>query len=337
MHDHPAFHSRFGGLWIDRADWRQQVTARHLNPAQAAQVEFFAENGFIIFEGAAAPEKVDAFRDRIMTSFREGNPDVRYQRHGSHVVQPLDGPADRLGVRIVDSFVPFQEALDLFSSPELLAFFQLIFDANPLLFQSLSFDQGSQQGLHQDTAYVVVDRPIELAACWIALEDVKPGAGELMYVPGSHRLPDWDFGSGNKHWDSMTDGAETHEKWARHLVQHAKQSPHGLQYFFPKKGDILVWHADLAHGGAPVIDPARTRQSLVGHFCPQGRTPHFFNTDPHLSTVRHHGPLAYCSQHYDLSRQARARAGRTPGSQRKQDGFLSSLAAFRNAMRNRSS
>jgi hypothetical protein len=72
---------------------------------------------------------------------------------------------DRLGSRVVDSFVALPEALDLFTTPSLIRFLRLIFDADPLLFQSLNFDQGSQQGLHQDTAYVVVNRPMELAAC----------------------------------------------------------------------------------------------------------------------------------------------------------------------------
>lgn len=81
MSDAP-FHSRSGGLWIDRADWRQQITARNLTQEQAAQVEFFVENGFIILEGAASSDQVDAFQKRIESSFREGNPDVLYQRHG---------------------------------------------------------------------------------------------------------------------------------------------------------------------------------------------------------------------------------------------------------------
>lgn len=331
MNDSPAFHSRYGGLWIDRADWRQQITARHLNAEQTAQVEFFVENGFIILKGAADTDKVDAFRAEIESSFEQGNPDVLYQRHGSNEVQPLEGPADRLGVRVVDSFVPLAQALDLFSSPRLLDFLQLVFGVNPLLFQSLSFHQGSQQGLHQDTAYVVVDNPIELAACWIALEDVTPGSGELMYAPGSHRLPDWNFGGDRKYWNPVEDGAEAHNQWARHLVDYANSSPQGIQYFLPKKGDILVWHADLAHGGAPVKDRNLTRQSLVGHFCPQGRSPYFFTTDPHLATIEHRDRLAYCSQHYDLAQRRQAQPVEQ-STEPEEKPFLSSLSAFREAM-----
>ena len=52
---------------------------------------------------------------------------------------------------------------------------------------------GSEQGLHRDTAFVVVDPPMSLVAAWIALEDVAAGSGELTYVPGSHRLPEYLF------------------------------------------------------------------------------------------------------------------------------------------------
>ena len=66
-----------------------------------------------------------------------------------------------------------------------------------------------------------------------------------------------------------------------------------------KKGDILVWHADLAHGGSPVKRPELTRQSLVGHFCPQSAEPLYFSYG--RTAVRHHGDLAYSSGHFDLS------------------------------------
>ncbi len=191
----------------------------------------------------------------------------------------------------------FSEALALFASPRLFNFLKLIFEDIPHLFQSLSFDTGSQQGLHQDTAYVVVEEPLKLAACWIALEDVKPGSGELMYAPGSHRMADWEFGPGRKHWKIEEDG-DSHDRWSRHLIEYAERN-RGVERFYAKKGDILIWHADLAHGGSPVENPELTRQSLVGHFCPASVKPYYFRF-PKLAVVRRYGDLAYSSQHYDL-------------------------------------
>lgn len=294
------FHSKFGGLWIDRSDWRQEITARGLDDEQAALVKQFVEDGYIILEAAASHDLVDAFQHKIEQAFREGNEHVLYQKHGEQTVRNLVEPADRKGGRVVDSFVPLSEALDLFSAPKLLKFLNTIFGADPLLFQSLSFDQGSQQGLHQDTAYVVVNRPLELAACWIALEDVLPGSGELIYVPGSHRRLDWDFGGNKKHWDPVSDGHDIHNTWSMDIVECAKKGDRGIVPFYAKKGDILVWHADLAHGGSPVLDDDLTRQSLVGHFCPQTAEPYYFSTNPEHSTVKRYGRLAYSSQHYRL-------------------------------------
>ncbi|HWU01337.1 MAG TPA: phytanoyl-CoA dioxygenase family protein [Novosphingobium sp.] len=299
--DLPAYFSMFGGMWIDRPDWRQMAVAHGLSDEMIAMLARFIEDGYIVIEGAADTDVIDAFQAQIETSFRQGNPALLYQSHASHETMPLDGPVDRLGTRVVDCFVALPDALKLFTSPRLIEFLTVVLGEKPLLFQSLSFDQGSQQGLHQDTAYVVVDRPMELVACWIALEDVKEGSGELMYVPGSHRLSELPFGGDRKHWDASVDGREPHEEWARRLREQATSGPRGVERFLARKGDILIWHADLAHGGAPVADPALTRQSLVGHFCPVSARPRYFDFGPCRTTTHDYGPLAYASSHYDLS------------------------------------
>ena len=37
--------------------------------------------------------------------------------------------------------------------------------------------------------------------------------------------------------------------------------------FTAKKGDILVWHANLLHGGEPLINKSSPRKSAVFHYC----------------------------------------------------------------------
>jgi hypothetical protein len=301
-----ATHSRFGGLWIDRADWQDELARREQRRAvsakDAALLRDFVRDGFIILPQAAPPGAVDAFQREIESAFRNGRPELLYQSHKDRTTRPLAGPVDRLGSRVVDSYVALPQALDLFTSPALMKFLALIFDAPPLLFQSLSFDQGSQQGLHQDTAYVVVDQPLELAACWIALQDVRAGSGELIYLPGSHRYPDYDFGRGKKHWSGEAADQDVHVAWSAWIHEEGRRRGLAQQSFLARKGDILVWHADLAHGGAQVEDASLTRQSLVGHFCPAVRRPHYFDHGPRRSLVRQYGGLSYASEHYDLGR-----------------------------------
>jgi hypothetical protein len=49
--------------------------------------------------------------------------------------------------------------------------------------------------------------------------------------------------------------------------------------FLAKRGDILIWSADLAHGGRP-ISSTLTRKSVVTHYCPAELAPGYFEHRP---------------------------------------------------------
>jgi hypothetical protein len=57
------------------------------------------------------------------------------------------------------------------------------------------------------------------------------------------------------------------EEYEASLPDLAKR--HGMpeKRFLAKRGDVLIWHAGLAHGGKP-ISQSRTRKSVVTHYCP---------------------------------------------------------------------
>ena len=46
----------------------------------------------------------------------------------------------------------------------------------------------------------------------------------------------------------------------------------GLQkkYFMAKKGDVLIWHANLIHGGEAIRTKGATRKSMVAHYFCEG-------------------------------------------------------------------
>lgn len=296
-------HSRFGGMWIDRADFPDQLAKRvregRLTAELGAVIKDFERDGYTILRNAAPVAALDAFEEAISRAFREGHADLIAQDPGG-ASRPVTAGMERRKSRIVDSFVPLPAALDLLSSPRLVEFMRAVFDDTPMLFQSISFDMGSEQGLHQDTAYVVVNRPMEMLACWIALEDVQPGSGELQYMVGSHRLGDFAFGKGRKHWNAAEDGLDAHHAWFNWIQSEGAQRGMPTEKFLAKRGDILIWHADLAHGGSPIADPELTRKSLVGHYCPVSATPYYFEVTPSRAVRRDRGDMAYASWHYDL-------------------------------------
>lgn len=299
-----TFRSPFGGLWTDQDNAETQLTARAgTTDWLGSALRNWIDDGYVILPGAADPMVCDQFAAQLEAAWRDGHPSqlVVDSQSGQH--RPLvAGDVKRL-TRAVDSHVNFEPALHLMASASLLSFLAAIFDAEPLFFQTLMFEVGSEQGLHQDTAFVVVDKPLEMVGVWIALEDVKPGSGELQYVPGSHRLPDYCFGPNRRHYDPSQDSRENHDSYYPATVQRCADAGLTAQKFAPRKGDILVWSADLVHGGSPITDPALTRRSLVAHACPTAANPHFFSYLPtHRTTLPLPGGLGrYASQFHALT------------------------------------
>ena len=299
-----AHHSRYGGLWTDRLDALDEIDRRRkrwmIKRRDAERLRHWCDKGYVILPQAVTPRVCDRVRADIERAWREGDDRLYILRPGEREPAPLtaDSPTERM--RLADIHVQLESARQALFAKPILSFLKLLFEDRPLLFQSLSFEQGSQQGLHQDTAYVVVSSPLELAAAWIALQDVVEGSGELMYYEGSHRLPEYHFGGGFKHWNHERDGSQQHDEWAGLIHENARAL--GLTYrtFLPKKGDVLIWHADLAHGGVPVTDATATRKSLVGHYCPSRCTPHYFSYMPQRRTIVRSGRGAYSSAHYPL-------------------------------------
>ena len=303
-----TYPSRFGGLWIDRSDWVDRLAERHrlglVSDLLAERIFRFARDGYLVIE-KAVPEVVV---DRIVADL-EGfwtNPPatMRMETHEPdgqlRVMQPdISYRAGR--TKLLDAFAYSAAARAAISAPPVMEFLHTIFDDKPQAFQSLTFWHGSQQPMHKDTAYVRVDgNPLALAATWLALEDIEQGTGELEYFVGSHHAPDFRFGGVSK-WMNTADadyGAE-HDRFLASLHEDARQYNHTRASFLGRKGDILIWHADLAHGGSPVTKPGRTRLSLVTHFCPAATSP-FFHRQQKLREMDTPS-CKFTSQHSDIA------------------------------------
>jgi ectoine hydroxylase-related dioxygenase (phytanoyl-CoA dioxygenase family) len=174
----------------------------------------------------------------------------------------------------------------------------VIFEADPILTQSLNFEYGSEQEVHQNTAFVITNSPLKLAGIWIALEDIQPGSGELVYYPGSHAWPDYLFSGRFKHFDKERDGIDQLHAWFAWIHAEAQRRDVALQAFLPKKGDALLWHAGIAHGGSPITLPNATRRSLVGHYCPVGTRPLYHYYKPGQRRVYEALGYRYTTSYY---------------------------------------
>ena len=299
-----VYPSRFGGLWTDRQDFTVQldrkVRAGQVSVEEAQDLASFSEQGYLILPGAVSSEAIDAYLTDLdtlrtkddtplkVTSFELENP-IQYNS---------EVHARYKSIRTVDDYFYLSGARALLFDETIERYLKLLLDKDPVLTQSLNFLHGSQQGMHKDTAFVVMNSPIKFLGVWIALEDVKAGSGELIYFPGSHRWQDYLFSGHFKHYDKMRDGPRSLDDNYLWLYREAEKRGTQEAHFLAKKGDVLIWHADLAHGGANVVDTNATRRSLVGHFCSQGVKPLYCYYKPAQRKTYTDGNWHYMSSYY---------------------------------------
>jgi phytanoyl-CoA hydroxylase len=293
----PRFHSKFGGLWVDRLDAEEELAARlaqgRIAPELGRKIAQFMRDGYLILEGAVDARLAGQLAALMTKAFREGDPQLKYQAD-SDELHSFAGNTPPRGKRIIEAHALRADIRDAFASPAIVEFLTAIFDEPAVLSQSLMFQMGSEQRFHRDTTFVRFDSPMRMVGCWIALENVVAGSGELAYIVGSHRIPDFEFSHGKK--DGVEVGPEELDRSLRWVEDESDKRGLRRERFLAKKGDALIWHADLAHGGSPITDPERTRQSVVGHLSPLS-----VGRSMHSSVRRPHGPIHYSSTYYDLN------------------------------------
>lgn len=281
-----AYHSRFGGLWIDDTDIGKvaEKLALIADPATRERVAMFARGGFVVIEQAIDHASIDAYlRDYQLAADTPGSLQVDVPTEAGR--QPFTRERSLIpGAKVLDTAMLTRHGQDICFAPKVTEFIAALFEEKALAFQSLHFEVGSTQAIHQDTAYVVVkNEPMKLIASWIALQDVAPGSGELIYHAGGHRNPELPYANGeSKSWDIRRDGHSPHDQHLRYLVEQAASRGLPTLRFLPKKGDVLFWHADLPHGGSEIAVPGSMRRSLVTHYCPRSLMPHYIDFIPEV-------------------------------------------------------
>jgi ectoine hydroxylase-related dioxygenase (phytanoyl-CoA dioxygenase family) len=195
--------SRFGGLWIDRHDSEVLLAQRKnsLSDEVVQHIEDFMRDGYAVIKDAVPKPLTAAIRGDLEHHWANPPKEARVEHwHNGklHLIPPKielrEGPT-----KLLDIFAFSANARRAIAAPRVVEFLTAIFGARPKAFQSLTFWRGSQQPIHKDSAYVQIDgAPMQIAATWLALEDIQPGTGELEYYVGSHRAPDFLFAGEHK-------------------------------------------------------------------------------------------------------------------------------------------
>ncbi|HZP15604.1 MAG TPA: phytanoyl-CoA dioxygenase family protein, partial [Nocardioides sp.] len=164
-------------------------------------------------------------------------------------------------------------ALAVGLNPRVLDVLDAAFSKPAAICSSLLFEKGSEQPIHRDALFFHTAPANQFFGVWTALEDVAPDSGPLAYFVGAHRLP-IDRLEIAEVMQGRTSGEMFNEYIARlHAACREGQFPFAHADFM-QKGDVLIWHPQLPHGGSPIAHAGRTRRSVVFHYVPEGCSVH---------------------------------------------------------------
>lgn len=208
----------------------------------------YGDNGYMILRNFISPETAENVNTEIEKLMKDGTLKFRY------------------GGKLMFAIHHSEIIRNIGSDKNLLEFLSVLLDGNAKLFQSINFINGSQQKTHSDSIHMTTYPLGGLLGVWIALEDVDENNGALHYIPGSHKLPYFLNSDYDNEGTALKIGKKSYKAYEEFLEKKVQELGLKKEIFRAKKGDMLIWHANILHGGEPHTDKNRTRKSLVYHF-----------------------------------------------------------------------
>ncbi|MCW2396642.1 MULTISPECIES: phytanoyl-CoA dioxygenase family protein [unclassified Sphingobium] len=212
------------------------------------------EKGYAIFDFADA--NIDARIDRIKQNLGP--------RFGIDFADPQSDKT--VGERRIQDAWKFDEDVYAIAANEkVISLLSKLYGRTAFPFQTLNFPVGTQQDAHSDSVHFSSLPERFMCGVWLAMEDIGPDAGPLFYHPASHRWPIMTNaligrrGEGGKLRSAQDPYGPA---WRALCDAHGTQE----EIFLARKGQALIWCANLLHGGAPQNDPRLTRWSQVTHY-----------------------------------------------------------------------
>lgn len=228
---------------LDDLTEAEQAIARDLNRQGYAVLDF------------PDPE-IDARIDRIQRNL------------GPRYGIPFDDPtADKTkGERRIQDAWKFDDDVHAIASNQaVLDLLAKLYGRPAFPFQTLNFPVGTQQHVHSDSVHFSSQPERFMCGVWLAMEDVPAEAGPLFYMPGSHSWPIVTNAMiGRRGFGSELKSAQ--DPFADAWKAMCEANGVSAQQFLARKGQALIWTANLLHGGSRQTDPTLTRWSQVTHY-----------------------------------------------------------------------
>jgi phytanoyl-CoA hydroxylase len=230
------------------------------------QKQFFEDNGYLILEGFFDTSQIGRLKARFDGLWAERGPDcplvVDCLRTGARIFfRDADESIRTYPYKLNDIHFVDPVIQDFSLDSRLVAILTDLLGHPPVVCNTLMLERGSQQDAHFDTFFMPSITPNMMCATWIAIDPVTETNGPLFYYPKSHLIEPYRFSNGGL--NVVGSEMPLAQAYMKRMIEE-----YGLEevLFYPKAGDVLIWHAQLLHGGSPIKDMKETRNTLVTHY-----------------------------------------------------------------------
>lgn len=209
---------------------------------------YFNENGYVVIDTELDHDLLDEVVADVSPYFGENRikPEgVTYSDHG----------------RIQDAWYLHQAPWRVANSKVILDILKKLYGAKAKPFQTLNFYKGTNQATHADNIHFNSEPFGMMCGVWVAFEDVGLEQGPLRLYPKSNLLPEMNYEEfGLKSHDSK------YPDYLNCLQDVIEKHSFTERFATIKKGQAVIWAANILHGGAPQRDMSLTRHSQVTHY-----------------------------------------------------------------------
>lgn len=223
----------------------------------------FSDKGFLLFDSGIKADILDGVLDILEPHWQEK------KAPAGVLNQQLQEENLKLGRnRLQDLWEVIPEVKSIALHEQILTLLEELFSARPKPFQTLNFPVGTEQAVHSDSVHFNSVPFGLMCGVWVALEDVQHEQGPLVYYPESHKLPEI-----TAEVAGFEPTSQNYPRLVSYWEEKIKEKCYQREFGILNKGQAIIWHANLLHGGAPQIDKTKTRNSQVTHYYFEGAKP----------------------------------------------------------------
>ena len=248
--------------WLDNKNSQDLVDAKfhnkEINEEQKLIAQKWITDGYTILPKLFSDEQID-------------NTWLDYEKlitNGEIVTEP-----EKYGFpgRYLNPHLHSFQIRELMSDEKLLIHLSFLLGVKTNPFQSIIGHRASEQKTHSDSIHMTTYPSGYMIAAWIAMEDIEEDSGPLIYYPESHKLPyvySDEAGITLEEVNANQDDLykpyrQKYEPLIDKIIRDKKLTE---KRFIAQKGDVLIWHANLLHGGSMCVNSTLSRKAMVCHY-----------------------------------------------------------------------